>query len=696
MIGGGWRRRGEERATDGEPATAGHSKGRSGESVLSEELYQGAIYMAANSIQESILWIQAQENKMVEIGRRGDSADHKNLLELKSGMSELLEKLLRLAESETQRKVRAQQNACWIGNKGKAEKRIRSMKSMDSQSKIAEDAEMEWVGKSSKRTGNESRSVNKQSKICDGGKSISNRFREQELQAIKELFKELPDNISMSIAASVKNIIEAQAETLMEERAVGFKLGLFSRQFYGLWDSMRQLASTEVKFLAICMFTCDESFVRCCSTLKSISAVIDRLGEWVPELTGVMRQIKKDEAILIRDVDVVMRQNKEDEDVLTRDGDVVMRQNKEDEDVLARDEDDEDEEEVDEEEDVDVREYVRTYEVEKKAEEYYFAAYRRYWERTHGNGCNFEDPTLFSPMQFTHYMPGNAGQTIMDAKFLRTMQIYSIKVAETKGIPLEWPLNVYGVVAARDVVDYRRNHLFLRTRDDCQILTEENPFLHLTGPSRAIMSGDTVMIEVQLQLKGTVQSEDTVLIGKAFTYDYDNHGDSHLQGLCTIVLSCEHLEQSVQATILSVCAVQGSLPWGNGIVCSALSEDKSKVSVTCSPKHVLLFDSQAGTMPDDEECYLELSRNVVSVKSTGELSILIKAGELSGRVVFTPQSSNVSQGRCKLGNCLVEITVAWSLLVESQHLIKLRGSIEPYGNKLSTCMPCMKLVEDAC
>eukprot|EP00494_Astrolonche_serrata_P006975 UN07000 len=113
-----------------------------------------------------------------------------------------------------------------------------------------------------------------------------------------------------------------------------------------------------------------------------------------------------------------------------------------------------------------------------------------------------------------------------------------------------------------------------------KILTEENPFLHLTGPSRAIMSGDTVMIEVQLQLKGRVQSEDAVLIGKAFTYDdddHDDHGDSHLQGLCTIVLSCEHLEQSVQATILSVCAVQGSLPWGNGIVCSALSLDKTEV-----------------------------------------------------------------------------------------------------------------------
>ena len=76
-------------------------------------------------------------------------------------------------------------------------------------------------------------------------------------------------------------------------------------------------------------------------------------------------------------------------------------------------------------------------------------------------------------MQFTHYMPGHTGQTPMGPKFLRTMQIYSINVTETEGFALEWPLEVYGVVAARDMVDYRRNLLFLRTRDDCQILTKQ-------------------------------------------------------------------------------------------------------------------------------------------------------------------------------------------------------------------------------
>ncbi|EMS35747.1 hypothetical protein TRIUR3_33503 [Triticum urartu] len=104
-------------------------------------------------------------------------------------------------------------------------------------------------------------------------------------------------------------------------------------------------------------------------------------------------------------------------------------------------------------------------------------------------------------------------------------------------------------------------------------------------------------------------------------------------------------------------------------------------------------------MPIDEEGNLELSRQVVSVKSMGRLTIFIKAlsacGEISGSVAFIPKSSNVSQESCSIGGCEVEITVAWSLLVESQHVIELKGSADPYEHELNPCTPRMKLEEDA-
>lgn len=214
------------------------------------------------------------------------------------------------------------------------------------------------------------------------------------------------------------------------------------------------------------------------------------------------------------------------------------------------------------------------------------------------------------------------------------------------------------------------------------------------------MSGDDVMIDVHLKLKSTVESKDRTLISKAFCYDHGHYGDSVstrlLEGLCALELCCEHLGQSLQATILGVQFVQGSLPCESGIkvVCFALPEDETKGGVPSRP--VLLLDSQAGTTPVDEEGYLELSRRAVSVKLNGRLAILIHAREASGNVVFTPQSSSVSQERCDLGDCKLEITVAWSLIAESQHLIGLKGSAEPYEHERNPRIPQMKLEEDAC
>jgi hypothetical protein len=51
-----------------------------------------------------------------------------------------------------------------------------------------------------------------------------------------------------------------------------------------------------------------------------------------------------------------------------------------------------------------------------------------------------------------------------------TMQIFSVKVTQITSA-LQWPLDVYGVVAVRDSIDHKRNILFRRSRDECQTLT---------------------------------------------------------------------------------------------------------------------------------------------------------------------------------------------------------------------------------
>jgi hypothetical protein len=56
---------------------------------------------------------------------------------------------------------------------------------------------------------------------------------------------------------------------------------------------------------------------------------------------------------------------------------------------------------------------------------------------------------------------------------LETLLFVSIKVSVHES--LELPLDVYGFVAVRDIIDHNRNMIFYRERDNCQTITEEVP-----------------------------------------------------------------------------------------------------------------------------------------------------------------------------------------------------------------------------
>ncbi|KAG2638545.1 hypothetical protein PVAP13_2NG601040 [Panicum virgatum] len=152
-----------------------------------------------------------------------------------------------------------------------------------------------------------------------------------------------------------------------------------------------------------------------------------------------------------------------------------------------------------------------------------------------------------------------------------TLQIFSAKIAGIGGF--QWPLDVFGLVAIRDSVDQNRNIIFQRSRDDCQTITGKDPYLVLTGPTRAVLLWDPVTIEVYLKVKGPSELEDKTLCFHAEVIQCFTRVNSCLlhrtwtSKFSTLELTLGHINFSVEATI-SVRVVDGS--WQDGFTASLL------------------------------------------------------------------------------------------------------------------------------
>ncbi|KAL6615893.1 hypothetical protein ACP70R_038163 [Stipagrostis hirtigluma subsp. patula] len=181
--------------------------------------------------------------------------------------------------------------------------------------------------------------------------------------------------------------------------------------------------------------------------------------------------------------------------------------------------------------------------------------FRRNWTRTMSPFVGPLDATTgkdVGPMRYTDSGPPCFGGIPYDA-----MEIFSLKVTELGG-GLEWPLRVFGLVAVRDSMDYKRNVLFQRSKDDCQVLTAEDPYLVLTGPRRAIALIDPPGFEVDLSVVGRMPPEEKVL--SALYFQYNNICSGRWAGQVrtltesseqrsTIELKFAHLSIPLEATV---------------------------------------------------------------------------------------------------------------------------------------------------
>ncbi|XP_062202337.1 uncharacterized protein LOC133904799 [Phragmites australis] len=262
-----------------------------------------------------------------------------------------------------------------------------------------------------------------------------------------------------------------------------------------------------------------------------------------------------------------------------------------------------------------------------------------------------------------------------------SLQVFSAKITGIRG-GLQFPLDVFGVIAIRDSIEPRRNIIFSRTRDNCQALTEEDPYLLLTGPTRAVLVMDPVTIEVMLKVKGAVESEDKILNFQAAelicfgTMDSLLFSRAYTSKLSTLEFTLGQIVWSVEATIF-VQVVNGS--WADGFLgqfaAFTIGRDRrtwrQHGGASFGDEKVVLLDSGDKNVPVSGDGQIELSRRVVSVDVYGKLKLSVKAWQdgnsVMDEVCFEPRKAGRSYGMLQVGICKIEVTVAWSLISFLDH-----------------------------
>ncbi|CAN6335691.1 unnamed protein product [Urochloa humidicola] len=296
-----------------------------------------------------------------------------------------------------------------------------------------------------------------------------------------------------------------------------------------------------------------------------------------------------------------------------------------------------------------------------------FEIHRKCWLKRHGkNGANpFEAETQYPPMRLTNVpmLPATAGPG-------DTMEIFFVKVTQITR-ELQWPLDVHGIVAVRDSLDWKRNYLFRRGGDDCQTLTSQDSLLELTGPSRAILLWDEPVFEIDLKVKGKGSSsseDDKILCLDFFGYNNISYKGSLSytrtkevsSKCCTVEVRFAHLKCSVEATITA------HISKGSGNFSARLTACNTSIG-----EDVVLLDTRGRAVSVNKDGEVTLQRRVVVVEERAKLILGIKAEQLGDAIDgstklekkfgFVAKSALRNEGYFHIGSSSLHVVVAWSL-----------------------------------
>ncbi|KAM0831067.1 hypothetical protein ACQ4PT_065795 [Festuca glaucescens] len=245
------------------------------------------------------------------------------------------------------------------------------------------------------------------------------------------------------------------------------------------------------------------------------------------------------------------------------------------------------------------------------------------------------------------------------------MQIFSLKLPYTS-VSICGPVQLYGYMAVRDLLNPFRNYVFNRSRDDPFTVEQEDGFIQMSGPKRGIRMEGYVLLEYDMKIKmGGEERDDLQLID----------GVAYFNNL-TIMNAIEHKQRidgdcgAVDITLsLLRCAVEATvqvgisdLEHGSGLsLCLTASYISSRFVLR---EGIRLADG----VVDLETC--ELNKYVVAVPWKVKLGLKLQVSQIGGSdhsvidkfFPCSPHKHGHQNLAFKLGLATVKVKVTWSTL----------------------------------
>ncbi|KQJ96278.1 hypothetical protein BRADI_3g22090v3 [Brachypodium distachyon] len=237
------------------------------------------------------------------------------------------------------------------------------------------------------------------------------------------------------------------------------------------------------------------------------------------------------------------------------------------------------------------------------------------------------------------------------------LQIFSLKLAHSV---VDGPVQLYGYLAVRDVLNPLRNYIFNRTRAD-PFIVERGGFIHMSGPKRGITMDAMVLTEFDMKIRRGKEGGDLQLIDGAIVFNNFGcrhgrlntqriHGDSG-----AVDISFALLHRAVEATVQVEIS---ELRQGSGLSLCLTASHLSDYLLD----EIRLFDGVIAA----GGC--ELKRSVVAVLYDSKFLVALKLSQAGGsdhRVIHRlcvcqPALHGDTIFILKLGFTTIQLKVSWS------------------------------------